>query len=168
MFEIGDAVLNSRGQLEVTVKAKADAEIKLNTKYQYTIGARTEGINYLVQSSRFTVKATQSNLAFTVSGDTVYHKHEKGTVKINVKSPVDAEIKDIKVLNTKSTTVPSGAMKYTVNENADGSWSVNYEIIRASQLVVGRTYRLAVEITPQGNAVNKAPQVVSINLKIKR
>lgn len=168
LFEVKAIEPDSKGQPRVVVTAKADAPIKNSTTYKYKLEAEVEGIGKVV-SSAFSVKTKQSTLKFKVSGDTtVYHKHENGILTVTLTSPAAAKIDSIEVLDTKATTVPKGAMSFETEENADGSWTVSYRILRSSKLAVNKSYKLALAVTPQGNASNKAAQTVTVTLKVKR
>ena len=83
-------------------------------------------------------------------------------------SAFDAEIADVQILDTKATTVPNGALDFEVSQNSDGSWKVSYKVKKASKLKVNKTYKVALEVTPEGNGENVKPQVLNVTLKVKR
>ena len=170
LFETGKAEKNSKGQWTVEVKAKEDADIKADTVYKYRIEAKLAEGGTVESKADISVKTKQTGLKLKVIGDTtVYHRHENGVITVGVSSPKDAKIEDIQVLDTRATTVPKGAIEFgEAVQNADGSWTVDYEIVRASRLKVNKSYKVAFAVTPEGNAANKAPQTLTVTLKVKR
>jgi len=170
LFEIGKTEKNSKGQWTVEVKAVEGAAIKADTVYKYRIAAElTEG-GTAESRTDISVRTKQTGLKLKVISDTtVYHRHENGVITVGVSSPKDARIADIQVLDTRATTVPEGAIVFgEAVANADGSWTVDYEIVRASRIKVGKSYKVAFAVTPEGNATNKTPQTYTVTLKVKR
>jgi len=170
-FSIEYKGTDAKGQHMVEVKANAEAQLKKSARYSYNIAVNVEGIEAPVTLAKaITVTPSQTSLKFTVKGSTTVYQSFEGTSNlfISVKTPVGAEIADVTVLDTKATTVPNNALDYTVSKNPDGSWKVSYTVERASKLKVNKTYKLALEITPEGNGENVKPQVLTVNLKVKR
>ena len=169
-FDIRYAGVNSKGQHMVTVTAKAGAQLATNVKYSYAVQVQVSGMASPVETATFKVGVKQTALKFITAGQTtVYHSYT-GTsfFNISVKTPAGAQIGNVQLLDTKATTVPAGALDYTISQNPDGSWKVSYTVERAALLKAGKSYKLAFAITPEGNATNKAPQTLSVTLKIKR
>ena len=161
---------NAKGQHMVEVKANADAKLNKGGKYSYNISANIDGIiGAVTMAKEVRVSPSQSTLKLAVKGNTTIYQSYKGeySFNVNVTSPIDAEIATIQPI-AKGTTVPFNALDITVSQNTDGSWKVSYKVKRASRVKVNKTYRLALEITPVGNGENVKPQVLNVNLKVKR
>jgi len=160
---------NAKGQHTVVVKAKTDESFTKGGKYYYNISVNINGIA-MTLAKDIKVSPSQSTLKFNVKGSTTIYQsyHNSNSFNVSVASPAGAEIADVKILDTKATTVPSGALGYRVVKNDDGSWKVEYNILKASKLKVNKTYKLALEIIPVGNGENVKPVTLNVNLKVKR
>jgi len=162
---------DAKGQHMVEVKAGAEVLMNKGAKYSYNIAVDIDGLETAVTSAKaFTVSPSQTALKFVTKGSTTIYQSYKGTNSfiVDVKTPIGAEIANVEILDTKATTVPNGALEYTVFQRPDGSWQISYNVIKASKIKVNKTYKLALEITPKGNAMNVEPQTFSISLKVKR
>ena len=117
-----------------------------------------------------TVSPSQSTVKFVTKGSTTIYQSYKGTAYFNIEAatPVGAKIANVMILDTKATTVPNNALDFDVRQRPDGSWKVSYKVKKASKLKVNKTYKLALEITPEGNGENVKPQILTVNLVIKR
>ena len=162
---------DAKNQHMVEVKAKPDALLKKGAKYSYNIAVAIEGIaEYVSMAKNVSVTTTQTALKVTVKGGLMIYQSFKGTnhFSLSVAAPSGAQIADVKLLDTKATTVPKDALEYSVSQNADGSFKVSYTVKKASKVKVNKTYKLAMEITPAGNGENVKPQVVTVTFKVKR
>ena len=123
-------------------------------------------------SSTLKVKTKQSSLKLKASGDlTIYHKHEEGRITLTVTGPAGAAIAEngIQINTAKTSSVLNNAVEFKdAADNGDGTWTIDYEVTRASLLKNGKSYKLVLSVTPEGNATNKAPQTLNVTLKVKR
>lgn len=170
-FNIRYLGTDAKGQHMAEVTAKEEAQLKKGGKYSYNIAVDVNGIEEAVTMAKaVTVSPSQSTVKFVTKGSTTIYQSYKGTAYFNIEAttPVGAKIANVVILDTKATTVPNNALDFEVSHNADGSWKVNYTIKKASKLKVNKTYKVALEVTPQGNGENVKPQVLNVNLKVKR
>ena len=162
---------DAKGQHMVEVKANADAQLNKGGKYSYNIAVNVDGMEEPVTMAKaVTVSPSQSTLRLVTKGSTTIWQSYKGTnwFRVEATTPIGAEIADVKILETKATTVPNGALDFEVSQRPDGSWKVSYTIKKASKLKVNKTYKVALEVTPEGNGENVKPQVLNVTLKVKR
>ena len=160
-----------KGQHTVMVTAKSDAVLSNKAKYIYNIAVNVEGITEAVSLVKdVNVTTKQTALKFKVTGSTTIYQSYKGTnnFKIEVTGPAGAQIENVVKLDTKATTVPDGALVYSITSNEDGSWQVSYRVNKAAKVKVNKTYKVAFEIIPEGNGENVKPQTLTVTLKVKR
>jgi len=170
-FNISYLGTDAKGQHMIEVTAKADAQLKKGSKYSYNIAVDVNGIEEAVTMQKaVTVSPSQSTVKLVTKGSTTIWQSYKGTAYFNIEAatPVGAEIADVQILDTKATTVPNNALDFEVSQDSDGSWKVSYKVKKASKLKVNKTYKVALEITPEGNGENVKPQVLNVTLKVKR
>ncbi|MBQ6929505.1 MAG: hypothetical protein IJN27_07025, partial [Oscillospiraceae bacterium] len=75
----------------------------------------------------------------------------------------------IQINTAKTSSVLNNAVEFKdAADNGDGTWTIDYEVTRASLLKNGKSYKLVLSVTPEGNATNKAPQTLNVTLKVKR
>ncbi|MBQ3008939.1 MAG: hypothetical protein IJD80_05055, partial [Oscillospiraceae bacterium] len=178
-FEIFGISENAKGQIEVKVckgycdpwECEEECTVHtLSTKETYNIrlGAYTESLGRTVYSKDFKVKPKQSAVKTQVTGNTtIYQSANYGRLNIWRTSPVASRIENIEILE-KGTTLPEGALHFETGEIDYGIWTIFYTVEDASLLKVNGSYKLALAVTPYGNATDKAPQTVNITLKVKR
>lgn len=167
-FEIELMQPNAKGQPQVMVNAKAGVEFSTKVTYQYALDVDIDGMSQPVSTTVFKVKPKQTALKLTATGSlNVYQSTKSGRVYINVVTPVGAQIEDIQIVS-KGTTVPNGALDMEVQKNSNGRWVLSYSIENASKLKANASYRIALAVTAEGNATDKAPQTFNVALKVKR
>ena len=170
LFEAEYLGKNEKGQDQILVKAKEDAVLKAKVTYEYKLSMQEKYLGSVVESKLFKVKTKQTKLQLNISGDvTIYHSHRYGNeIQLDVKTPINAKIAEVNILQTKATTVPEGALTFRTEKEEDGSFSIYYDILRASKLKVGKSYKVAISVIPQGNGENVKAQTFMITLKVKR
>jgi hypothetical protein len=159
---------NQKGQPQILITAKEDAEFTTTEICKIQISFVMDGISERIQTTELKFKPKQSTLSVAVGGNTtIYTGVGAGKITLDVKKPVDAQIAAVEILDTKATTVPEGAIWFQIDKE-NGRYVINYYIEDAGKLKVGASYKLALAITPDGNATNKVAQTVSVALKVQR
>ena len=169
MFDIEVLEPNAKGQPQVKVTAKEEADFSTSVTYKYKLAVKMNHLDQEVESAEFKVKVKQSTMTLKAKGDlTVYQSVNKGHIVIEVVKPVGSQIEELKILETKATTVPKDALSYEITENVDGSYSVIYHVEKPTKLKANASYKLAFAVTPEGKASNKGAQTFTVSLKVKR
>ena len=167
-FEISDVSVNAKGQPTVTVRAKADAQLSTKVTYKIQIGARIADVDTEVCTKDISIKPKQSTAKFAVVGSgTMYQSNRYGMATLYITTPAGAKIESV-VQRAKGTTVPAGAVSFAIAEIADGVWRIVYAVENPALLKVNSSYKLALAVTPEGNATDKAPQTATVTFKVKR
>jgi len=167
-FEIELMQPNTKGQPQVMVKAKAGVDFSTKVTYQYALDVDIDGMSQPVSTAVFKVRPKQTNLKLTATGSlNVYQSTKSGRIYINVVTPAGSQIEDIQIVS-KGTTVPKGALDMEVQKNSNGRWVISYSIENSSRLKANASYRIALAVTAEGNATDKAPQTFNVALKVKR
>lgn len=169
LFDVEVLEANAKGQPQIMVKAKESVDFSTKITYKYKLAVKIAHLEKEVESAEFKIKVKQSALSLKAQGDlTVYQSVKNGKISVEVVKPVDAKVKDVKILETKATTVPNGALSYDIEKNFDGSYVLHYQVINPGLLKANVGYKLSFAVTPEGNATDKAPQTFTVSLKVKR
>jgi len=170
-FDLVYTGLNAKGQHTVMVTAKTDAQLNRGKAYKYNISANVAGVTEAVTLLKdVSVTTRQSVLRLKATGTTtIYHSYKRtSSFTIDVTRPDGAKIANVELMNTRPTTLPANALKFKITDNGDGTWKVSYRVDKASAIKVNRVYRVAFEITPEGNGENVKPQRFIVNFRVKR
>ncbi len=111
------------------------------------------------------IKVKQSALKITAPKTVTYYMAQGSTpLRLNgiaITSPASAEIANM-AINTARTS------KELIKALADTEDVTVLTVQNPSALTAGKTYKLVLDITPAGNASDKAPSQVTINIKIAK
>lgn len=161
-FAVSDLGLDAKGKQVFSLKLKEDAAVSLKESYpvqfRYTVCGRE------VLSKVLKLKVKQSTLKVSVPQVT-YFKSQQLPLKVALKvtAPVGAELDSVS-LNAKTAKELQNAIGELYLENG----YLYLEIAAPGYLTPGKSYKLVLDLVPEGNAADaKLPQI-TVNVKIAK
>lgn len=168
-FSIEYIGTDTKGQHQVCVTAKEDVVFSTKIANKFSIVANVDGVFSDAMSQTFSVTPKQSSIKVSAIGDfNIYQAVKYGSVDLKITSPADVKIASVATA-AKGSNLPAGAINYQfTDEDADGIYTVEYEVADASKLKVGAKYKLVLEVRPVGMAENMKPQNVTVTFTVKK
>ena len=169
-FSISYVGKDAKGQHQVMVKARADAQFDAKEKCEYSIAVKVESLGIMVETATIKVTPKQGSVKLEAKGSTSIIQSYRGTSSfdIRVKTPDGAKLAEVNLLETKATTLPEDALDWELTPNGDGSWKFTYSVKRASLLKAKGSYKLTFEARPEGGAEGQKLPTISVTLKVRR
>jgi len=160
---------------DVPVSTKASYKIAL----EFTVES-ADGGTFTARTKTLTVKVTQSKLKLAVYPKTATLFQGQDTTKpaefeLVLDAPWAAQIKDVK-LNTTKTPLPfqrSLGRNAVVTWEPDAEYGGYYGVVKItvkdpSKVVNGKSYKVVLDVIPEGCATNVKPTSVTVTVKVKK
>lgn len=162
LFKISRLSPDAKGQQIFALSLKDGVRVTLKdtylVKFQYTICGTT------VTSAEQKIKISQSTLKVTAPEVHYFHAQQSAPVKVNlsVATPVNSQIRQV-TLNEKASSKELVAAQVVFVQN-----TMQLTISNPGALVAGKTYKLALDIIPVGNAADAKVTTVTVNVKVNK
>ncbi len=174
-FEVTYDSTTATGQIVAIVTAKSDAALEKGRVYKYSLCYKAIGnSNVTVMSPIQKVKAVQSNVKVARQNAKVYTMYQasmKGRTyidTINLTTPVDVTIGQVRLSDDNSVAIKevfqSGFAAYIEPDGRTAQ--IKLAPNSGSPLKAGVTYKVKVDVVPDGNGTNVKPVCVIIPVKI--
>ena len=171
-FEISELGVNAKGQQVFELKRRVEYGVSLSETYQVQFRYTICGTTY--DSAVQKIKFTQSALKVTAPVAQYYLSQTAPmSVELAVATPAGAQMGLIAVnkATSKELIAALGVMEGEyLYENWKGFESriLELDVWDKSTLVAGKTYKLALDITPVGNADGAKTNTVTVSVKINK
>ena len=155
---------------------KEGAEVSTKASYKIQLAVRVSGIEQPVLSKVLTVKVTQSKLKLTAVPKTATLFQGQDTTQpaeftLTLTSPAGANIEKVALSSKTPLAFWNSLGKNAVvtwEPQKDGTVLVQITVKDPSKVVNGKSYKVVLDVTAEGNATNVKPTAVTLTVKIKK
>lgn len=170
LFRLTDLELDAKGKQFFTLKLNPDAEYLTKVTYKVTFGYELCGETFY--ENPVNVKVTQSALKAKLTAQQYVPGQASVAVDVQLTAPVGAQLEKIVINEAKTAAALLTALDGTILgenllENAVNG-VLTLAVADGSGLVPGKSYTLALDITPEGHAGDVNPTTVTVSIKIAK
>ncbi len=176
LFELEYVDEPAKGLAQAVLTLKEGADVSTKASYRIRLAVKLEGVDAPVLSKDITVKVTQSKLTLSVvpKSATMFQGQDvrrPAEFTLTLTAPAGAKIESV-ALSQKTPLAfwKSLGSNAVVNwmPQADGTVLAQISVKDPSKVVNGKSYKVVLDVTAEGNATNVKPTAVTVTVKVMK
>ena len=170
-FVLSDLYRDSSGKQYFTIGLRED--VTYSTKQTYKIAFRYQICGEKFVSGTMNIKVSQSALKIKATAEQYLPGQETVCLMLNLTAPEHAQMEQIRINEAKTAkellaAVEERILGENLLEEAAANADLEIRIADSTGMKPGKTYKLVLDITPVGHAMDAKITTVTVNIKVAK
>lgn len=171
LFTLSDLAVDDKGKQYFTLGLNPDVQYSTKATYKVTFTYELCGETFEVKPVN--VKVSQSSLKTKATPEVYVPGQAAMAVNLQLTAPVGAQLAEVVVNEAKTAkeliaALDASAIGRNLLEEPEANADLVLTIANGSGLAAGKSYKLALDIIPVGNASDAKLTTVTVNIKIAK